>query len=147
MATRWESNGSRLAVVAGSDAHTLRRIGLTWTEAPGRNREEFLASLKNGRSRAGGRHGAATAVAGDTYGVIRRYVASLAGFGPRDHGRWHRAGCMAFVATSLPFQFLPLAIAVVGKARETRVVGRTRAAVECVASDALDRPRAIEGDI
>jgi predicted metal-dependent phosphoesterase TrpH len=149
MARRWESasnGGSQLGVVGGSDAHTLRRIGLTWTEAPGRNREEFLASLKNGRGRAGGRHGAATAVAGDTYGVIRRYVASLAGFGPPDHGRWHRAGCMAFVAASLPFQFLPLAIALVVKARETRVVNRTRAAVDRLAFGALDRAVVIEGD-
>jgi predicted metal-dependent phosphoesterase TrpH len=149
MATQWKSppkSGSRLAMVGGSDAHTLRRIGLTWTEAPGRNREEFLESLKNGRGRAGGRHGAVTAVAGDTYGVIRRYVASLAGFGPRDHGRWHRAGCMAFVAASLPFQFLPLAIALVGKARETHAVSRTRAAMERLQSGALDLPRPIEGD-
>ena len=149
MATRWESrpeSGSRLAVVAGSDAHTLRRVGLTWTEAPGQNREEFLASLKNGRGRAGGRHGAATAVAGDTYGVIRRYAASLAGFGPRDHGRWHRAGCMAFVAASLPFQFLPLAIALVGKAREIGNVSRVRAMVERLEFGALDLPQQIEGD-
>ena len=78
--------------------------------------------------------------------MIRRYVASLAGFGPRDHGRWHRAGCMAFVAASLPFQFLPLAIALVGKARETRAVSRTRATVERLEFGALDLPRPIEGD-
>ena len=149
MATRWESpakSGPRLAMVAGSDAHTLRRVGFTWTEAPGHNREEFLASLKSGRGRAGGRHGAATAVAGDTYGVIRRYVASLTGFGPRDHCRWHRAGCLAFVAASLPFQFLPLAIAVAGKVRETREVSRVRATVERLEFGARDLRRPIEGD-
>ena len=81
---------------AGSDAHTLRRVGPTWTEAPGRNREEFLASLKSGRGRPGGRDGERAAVSGDAYGVIRRYVASLVGFEPRDHGGWRRAACLAF---------------------------------------------------
>ena len=57
-------------MIAGSDAHTLRRIGLTWTEAPGRTREEFMASLRQGLGRPGGRHGTAAAVAGDAYGVI-----------------------------------------------------------------------------
>ena len=45
---------SRLAMVAGSDAHTLRRVGRTWTTAPGRTREEFLASLRQGLGRPGG---------------------------------------------------------------------------------------------
>ena len=40
--------GRRLAAVAGSDAHTLRRVGTTWTEAPGRTREEFLDSVRRG---------------------------------------------------------------------------------------------------
>src|SRR5436190_1259378 len=31
-------------VVGGSDAHTLRRVGTTWTAAPGATREEFLAN-------------------------------------------------------------------------------------------------------
>ena len=48
---------SPLGMVAGSDAHTLRRVGLTWTAAPGRNREEFLASLRQGLGRPGGLHG------------------------------------------------------------------------------------------
>ena len=149
MAARWKpssSGASRLAVVAGSDAHTLRRIGLTWTEAPGRSRDEVLASLKGGLGRPGGRHGAATTVAGDAYGVIGRYIASLAGFGPRDHGRWHRAGCLAFAAASLPFQFLPLAIAVAGKARETRQVSRARVTAERLEFGAFGVSRPLEID-
>ena len=42
------SGERRLATVAGSDAHTLRRVGTTWTNAPGRTREEFLDSVKRG---------------------------------------------------------------------------------------------------
>ena len=38
----------------GSDAHTLRRVGTTWTEAPGRDRDEFLRSVRDGRGRPAG---------------------------------------------------------------------------------------------
>jgi hypothetical protein len=113
-----------LAAVAGSDAHTLRRVGTTWIEAPGRDRDEFLRSVRDGRGLPGGRDGTMFTAAGDAYGVIVRYVASLAGMGPRDHGALHRAACLAFTAMSLPFQFLPLAIALVGKSRELRTVGQ-----------------------
>jgi predicted metal-dependent phosphoesterase TrpH len=115
---------SPLAVVAGSDAHTLRRVGLTWTAAPGRTREDFLASLREGRGCPGGLHGTAATVAADAYGVIARYLASLAGCGPRDLPPARRAACAAFAAATLPFQFMPLAIAMAGKARERREVAR-----------------------
>jgi predicted metal-dependent phosphoesterase TrpH len=115
---------SRLAMVAGSDAHTLRRIGLTWTAAPGRTREDFLFSLREGLGRPGGVHGTAATVAGDAYGVIGRYLGSLAGYGPRDLRPLRRAACVAFAAATLPFQFMPMAIAIVGKARERREVAR-----------------------
>jgi predicted metal-dependent phosphoesterase TrpH len=118
---------SPLAVVAGSDAHTLRRVGLTWTSAPGRTREDFLLSLREGLGCPGGRHGTAAAVAGDAYGVIGRYLGSLAGYGPRDLRPWRRAACLAFAGATLPFQFMPLAIAMAGKARERREVARATA--------------------
>jgi predicted metal-dependent phosphoesterase TrpH len=123
IAARWRTPGAApLAAVAGSDAHTLRRVGTTWTEAPGRDRDEFLRSVRDGRGVAGGRDGTMFTVAGDAYGVIVRFVASLAGLEPRDHGALHRAACLAFTAASLPFQFLPLAVAVAGKSRELRTV-------------------------
>jgi predicted metal-dependent phosphoesterase TrpH len=111
-----------LAAVAGSDAHTLRRVGTTWTEAPGRNREEFLYSVRSGLGRPGGRDGGARVVSGDAYGVIRGYIASLVGFEPRDHHGWRRTACLSFALASLPFQFIPLAIATTGKTRERRKV-------------------------
>ncbi len=68
------NNGSRLAVtnrtaaclaaaagktgLGGSDSHTHRGIGRTWTEVPGaRTREEFIGGLWAGRVRAGGEMG------------------------------------------------------------------------------------------
>jgi len=112
----------RLAAVAGSDAHTLRRVGTTWTEAPGRDRDEFLSSVRSGFGRPGGRDGGVLAVSGDAYGVIRGYVASLAGIERPDHSGWRRAACLAFAVGSLPFQVLPFAIASKTKLRERRKV-------------------------
>lgn len=118
---------SPFVAIGGSDAHTLRRVGTTWTEAPGRTAADFLESLKAGRASVGGAHGTTAAIAADAYGVIRAYVGSLAGWGPRDHSARHRALCLLFTAVSLPAQFLPLAIAGAGKWREAREVRRTRA--------------------
>jgi predicted metal-dependent phosphoesterase TrpH len=127
IAAGWSPRSS-LASVAGSDAHTLRRVGRTWTEAPGGSREEFLESLKRGLGRPGGRHGGVPATCGDVYGVIASYAASLVGAGPVDHRGWHRAACLAFVAASLPLQLLiPALVTLVIKRREMREVRRARA--------------------
>lgn len=110
------------AVTAGSDAHTLRRVGRTWTEAPGTTAAGFLASLRAGVGVAGGEHGWAGTIAGDAYGVVARYAASIFGYGPSDHAGWHRLVCTACVIASPPAQFLPALIAAKGKVEERRVV-------------------------
>ena len=119
-----------LAMVGGSDAHTLRRIGRTWTEAPASDVASFLVSVREGRSRGAGAHGGTACVAGDAYGVVARYAASLIGFGPRDHGPLRRVGCLAFSVISLPAQILPLAIVASGKRREREIVRDVRAEIE-----------------
>ena len=119
---------SRLALLGGSDAHTLRRVGCTWTEAPGATPATFLDSLRRGLARPGGLHGTAATVAGDAYGVVARYAASLLGCGPRDHRGLERLACLSFVAASLPAQFLPLVLAHKAK-RGERAAVRLAAAV------------------
>jgi predicted metal-dependent phosphoesterase TrpH len=133
-----------LSAIGGSDAHTLRRVGRTWTEAPGRNRDEFMNSLKRGLGRPGGDHGAASTVACDAYGVIRAYLGSLVGLGPRDHAGWHRAACLAFSGVSLPFQFLPFAIALAGKRREAGTVRSVSLELKDVADRAPRRTMPVE---
>jgi predicted metal-dependent phosphoesterase TrpH len=121
--------GPAAPVVAGSDAHTLRRVGRTWTEAPGATAAAFLASLRAGAGRTCGDHGWSGTIAGDAYGVVARYAASIFGFGPDDHHGWHRLVCAACVVASPPAQFMPAAIAIRGKAAERRVVGEVAAAL------------------
>ena len=102
----------RLALIGGSDAHTLRRVGRTWTEAPGSaTRDEFLDSLRAGLGRPGGAHGGAGAVAGDAYGVVARYSRQpdrvrATRPAPLRRAALHRRSR----SCSLPAQFVPLAI-------------------------------------
>ena len=108
-----------------SPAATRTRSGAwarTWTEAPGRNRDEYLANVAAGLGRPGGAHGSGPTVACEAYGVIKSFAASLIGIGPADHAPLHRAFCLAFIVLSLPFEFLPLAVATAGKRQERRFV-------------------------
>jgi predicted metal-dependent phosphoesterase TrpH len=116
------------SAIGGSDAHTLRRVGRTWTEVTGAaTADEFLARLRAGRCRPGGVSGSVLAISGDVYGVVGRYMASLAGILPSDHSGLQRLACLAFSAGSLPFQFTPLLVAVIGKLTERATVTSVRA--------------------
>jgi predicted metal-dependent phosphoesterase TrpH len=53
-------------MIGGSDAHTGRGIGRTWTEVPGaRSRQEFLDGLRAGQAQPGGQHGGQTTMMSD----------------------------------------------------------------------------------
>ena len=128
-----------IGMIGGSDAHTLRRVGTTWTEAPGATREQFMDSLRRGFGRPGGVHGGTATVAGDAYGVVSRYIAALAGFGPQDVRSWRRAACLTFAAVSLPFQVTPLLVAAARKSAEGRIV-REVASVLAQHHPSVDEP-------
>jgi predicted metal-dependent phosphoesterase TrpH len=115
-----------VARVGGSDAHTLTRIGRTYTEAPGRNREEFLANLKAGLGQVRGDHGSTWCVAGDIYTVITQYWSGLLGLRRDDLSWFRRLLGIAFSVPSLPFQFIPGMIAVAQKLNERRRIERYR---------------------
>jgi len=62
------------AMLGGSDSHTERGIGLTWTEVPGaRTADEFFDGLRQGAGVVGGQHGSQGTMASD----ILRFAASL----------------------------------------------------------------------
>src|SRR5262249_44161426 len=107
--------GFTTVAVGGSDAHTLAGVATTYTEAPGRTRAEFLQSLRDGRTRVGGRHGGTLRVMREIYGVVGRYWASLVGVGRQDLAWRRRAIGLAFSTVSMPAEFIPALIAVVDK--------------------------------
>ena len=66
--------------IGGSDSHTTRGIGLTWTVVEGaRCRAEFLDGLRAGRGRAEGRHGHFLTMASDMMRFTGRFY--------EEHGR------------------------------------------------------------
>jgi predicted metal-dependent phosphoesterase TrpH len=111
--------GRPLAAVGGSDAHTLRRVGRTWTAAPAATREAFLACLRGGRTDAGGDHGTTRSLSADVYGVVVDYWRSLAGLTRQRYSLPRRTLGLAFSAASLPFQFTPALVAAVQKSGES----------------------------
>lgn len=120
------NNGSRLAAqnltaqclaeaarkpgIAGSDAHTRRGIGRTWTEVPGATtREEFMEGLWDGRCVTGGRQGCYFTLAEDmlhlAFGFYRERVRNLV----RQPMRWQPHAFVFGGVLGLPLVALPLA--------------------------------------
>ena len=62
--------------------------------------------------------------------MVSRYVAALAGFGPRDVTSWRRSTCLAFAGASVPFQFIPLVVAATRKMREAGAVASVERELE-----------------
>jgi predicted metal-dependent phosphoesterase TrpH len=124
---RWAaSSAGPLTAIGGSDSHTLAGIGTTYTEAPGSTRDEFLASLRAGHGRPGGRHGGVWREAREIYGVVGRYWAALVGAGRHDLSWSRRTLGLAFSAASMPFEFSPLVVATLHKRDEARRIARYR---------------------
>src|SRR5262249_15560275 len=70
---------ARPGETGGSDAHTLLRVGRTWTECEATDRESFLAALGEGRSTAGGEDGELMLLTRDVYAIVFSYYAQLFG--------------------------------------------------------------------
>jgi hypothetical protein len=61
---------------AGSDAHALSGVGLTYTEVPGaRTADEFFAGLRSGWGRVAGDHGSYCRLTGDVFSIIGSFFA------------------------------------------------------------------------
>ena len=90
----------------GSDAHTLARIGRTWTECPGRDRASFLENLRAGRGVAAGADGSLFPLARDVYSVVFSYYGTLFGIGRVRFGAGERWPGALFCLATLPAQFV-----------------------------------------
>ncbi len=137
----------RHALVGGSDAHALHRIGRTWTETPAMTREAFLDDLRRGQGRPGGAHGSVGALASDIYRVVGCYWRALASGGYPELTPGRRLLGLAFSTVTLPGQFTPLAVSMLHKRREAATVRRAADALGIATSahDIHDIARESEG--
>ncbi len=74
-------------LVAGSDSHTLVRLGSCYTLGQGENRREFLQSLRTGRVAMAGENGSFIQIFGDAMGVYMAYFRDVA-FRNQVHHEW-----------------------------------------------------------
>lgn len=122
------NNGSRLPVqnltakclaeatgkpgIAGSDAHTMRGVGRTWTEVPGaRTRDEFMTGLWEGRCRIGGRQGSYFTLAGDMLRFAAGFYGERFTNVVREPLKWQTHAFVFGGILGLPLIALPLAAA------------------------------------
>lgn len=64
--------------VAGSDAHALSGVGLTYTEVPGaRTADEFFAGLRAGWGRVEGDHGSYCRLTADVFSIVGSFFADM----------------------------------------------------------------------
>jgi predicted metal-dependent phosphoesterase TrpH len=118
--------GMAPTAIGGSDAHILRYVGRTYTVAPGRTREEFLASLTDGRSDVGGAHGGRGRLVAEIYCSIGNHWRGLMGLERHELDWRERLTSGICSALLLPFQFVPGLIALRLKQAERAKVARYR---------------------
>ncbi len=96
-----------LGMVAGSDSHTLRRIGRCYTASPARSREEFLEDVRAGRAQIFGPDSNHLTIAAEIYGVIFGYYSAVLSVGNREFPPLTRLTKAFLSLGTLPFLFVP----------------------------------------
>jgi len=109
---RYRGSGRPLGIVAGSDAHTLRRLGRTYTASPARDREEFLRDIRAGRTQIFGAHSNHLSLAADIYGVVLRCYPAVLSIRNGEFSPSLRVKNFALSVLAAPFLFTPYVIAV-----------------------------------
>ena len=99
--------GRTVGIIGGSDSHTLRRLGRTYTACPAANREEFLQAIRSGRSQVCGAHSNHLSLAADIYGVVLRYYPAVFGIGNGELPAGIRVRNIFFSILAAPFLFIP----------------------------------------
>lgn len=100
---RYRSGGRPLGFVAGSDSHTLGRVGRTYTASPARTREEFIADIRAGRTRVFGPHSTHLSLARDIYGVVLRYYPAVLSVGNGEFSPLTRVKTLFLSILAAPF--------------------------------------------
>jgi hypothetical protein len=96
-----------VGIIGGSDSHTLRRLGRTYTVCPAASREEFLEAIRSGRSQVCGAHSNHLSLAADIYGVVLRYYPAVFSVGNGELPAGVRARNIFLSILAAPFLFMP----------------------------------------
>lgn len=104
--------GRPIGMVGGSDAHTLRRLGRTYTASHARSRQEFLDDIRGGRTQVFGPHSDHLSLAADIYGVVLRHFPAVFSGANGDFPPAVRAKAAILTLMTAPFLFTPYIVAV-----------------------------------
>lgn len=100
-----------LGMIGGSDAHTLRRIGRTYTASSARSRQEFLDDIRAGRTQVFGPHSDHLSLAADIYGVVLRHFPAVFSGANGSFPPAVRARAAVLTLMTAPFLFTPYIVA------------------------------------
>ena len=101
-------NGGRaVGIIGGSDSHTLRRLGRTYTACPAADRKGFLEAIRSGRSQVCGAHSNHVSLAADIYGVVLRYYPAVFGIRNGELPAGIRLRNIFLSILAAPFLFVP----------------------------------------
>jgi len=100
-------SGRTIGVIGGSDSHTLRRLGRTYTVCSAAHRAEFLEAIRTGRSEVCGAHSNHLSLAADIYGVVLRYYPAVFRVGNGELPAAIRLRNIVFSILAAPFLFVP----------------------------------------
>ena len=103
----FRQGGRVVGTIGGSDSHTLRRLGRTYTACPAAHREEFLEAIRRGRSQVSGAHSNHLSLAADIYGVVLRYYPAVFSVGNRELPAGVRVRNIFLSILAAPFLFMP----------------------------------------
>ena len=101
-----------IGMIGGSDAHTLRRIGRTYTSSPARSKQEFLDDIRAGRARVFGPHSDHLSLAADIYGVVLRHFPAVFSGANGSFPPSVRVKAAVLTLMTTPFLFTPYLVAV-----------------------------------
>ena len=100
-------HGRSAGMIGGSDSHTLRRLGQTFTACPAAHREDFLKAIRSGRSQVFGAHSDHLSLAADIYGVVLRYYPAVFSVGNGELPAGVRVRNILLSILAAPFLFVP----------------------------------------
>jgi predicted metal-dependent phosphoesterase TrpH len=116
--------GRPVGVIGGSDSHTLRRLGRTYTVCSAAHREEFLEAIRTGRGQVCGAHSNHLSLAADIYGVVLRYYPAVFSVGNGELPSTLRVRNIFLSILAAPFLFVPYVSAVRHSSTEHARVNR-----------------------